>query len=133
MDFSGLTDAEFIFLMLIVFQVKQLIGDFALQSDWMVEGKKKPGFAFVYPLTVHVVIHAVMTLTILLVVNKALWALAFIDFATHFVMDRIKSSPGFLGRFTDTSKRSYWVPFGVDQMIHHLTHYFIIWQLFAHR
>lgn len=133
MDFAALSDAQYIFLMLVVFQFKQLIGDYILQTGWMVNGKTKLGFSFVFPLTVHVMIHALTTLAIVIVVNKDLWVLALVDFTAHFAMDRIKSSPLMLGRFTDMSKQSFWIPFGIDQMIHHLTHYFIIWQLFAHR
>lgn len=133
MDFSAFSDAEYIFLMLIVFQVKQLIGDYILQTAWMVNGKTRVGVGYVFPLTVHVVIHAFTTLAIVLVVNKDLWVLALVDFTAHFAMDRIKSSPFMLGRFTDMTKQSFWIPFGVDQMVHHLTHYFIIWQLFIHR
>lgn len=133
MNFSALSAAEYIFIMLIAFQIKQWLGDFVLQTAWMVDGKKKPGFAFVYPLTVHASIHAVMTLAIVLVVNKALWPLALVDFAVHFATDRIKSSPKLLGRFEDMNRRSFWIPFGADQTVHHLTHYFIIWQLFIHR
>lgn len=133
MDFAGLSDVQFIFLMLIVFQVKQLIGDYILQTGWMVNGKTKLGFGFVLPLTVHVLVHALTTLAIVMVVNRDLWVLALIDFTAHFAMDRIKSSPVMLGRFTDMTKQSFWIPFGIDQMVHHLTHYFLIWQLLVHR
>lgn len=135
MDLNALdlTTVQFIFLLLAVFQVKHLIGDYVLQTGWMVAGKAKPGPGFIFPLAVHVAVHAFTTFLIMLAVNPALWYLALFDFAAHFVMDRIKSSPRLLGRFTDMNKTSFWIPFGVDQMVHHLTHYFIIWQLVVHR
>ncbi|WP_425409027.1 DUF3307 domain-containing protein [Hyphococcus sp.] len=133
MDITAMSEAQFIFLMLVIFQFKQLFGDYIFQSAWMVNGKTKTGVDFVFPLTVHVLIHALTTLAIVLIVNRDLWLLAFVDFTVHFAMDRIKSSPIMMGRFTDMTKQSYWIPFGLDQMVHHLTHYFIIWQLLNYR
>ena len=129
----SMSDGQFIFTMLAAFQVKHLIGDYLLQTAWMVRGKTRPGAGFLWPLTVHVGIHAFITFIIVMVVNPALWFLTFLDFAVHFVMDRIKSDPKLLGRFTDVNKQSFWIPFGFDQMVHHCTHYFIIWQLYIHR
>jgi hypothetical protein len=128
-----LNDIQFIFAMLVAFQVKHLIGDYLLQTGWMVRGKTRPGPDYMFPLAVHVFVHAATAFAIVMVVNPALWYLAIFDFGVHFIMDRIKSSPRLLGRYTDMNKQSFWIPFGIDQMVHHLTHYFIIWQLFAHR
>lgn len=84
--------------------------------------------------------------------------LAIFDFSVHFIMDRIKASPAMLGRFKalsanemknilsylptlgkagvkekfGTQLRSntfFWWALGIDQMVHHLTHYAIIWKL----
>ena len=128
-----MSDIEFIFVLLVVFQIKHLIGDYILQTSWMVIGKGKPGLAFVAPLSIHVIIHALTTLAIVYVVNPSLWPLAVFDFVVHFTMDRIKSAPGLLGRFRDMTKSSFWIPLGVDQMVHHLTHYAIIYWLLTHR
>lgn len=128
-----LNDIQFVFALLVAFQIKQLIGDYLLQTGWMVRGKTKSGPGYIFPLAVHVFVHAATTLAIVMVVNKDMWWLAIFDFVVHFTMDRIKSSPRMLGRFTDTNKQSFWIPFGIDQMVHHLTHYFIIWQLVLNR
>lgn len=128
-----LNDIQFIFAMLVAFQVKHLIGDYLLQTGWMVRGKTRPGPSYIFPLAVHVFVHAATTFAIVMIVNPALWWLALFDFAVHFIMDRIKSSPRLLGRYADMNKQSFWIPFGIDQMVHHLTHYFIIWQLVIHR
>ena len=61
----------------------------------------------------------------------------------HFTMDRIKASPNMLGRFKPLTKETYptaneaaiksntyfWWSLGLDQGVHHLTHYVIIWWL----
>lgn len=128
-----LNDIQFVFAMLVTFQLKHLVGDYILQTGWMVRGKTKAGPGYIFPLAVHVFVHAATTLVIVMIVNPSLWYLALFDFGAHFIMDRIKSSPYLLGRYTNMNKQSFWIPFGIDQMVHHLTHYFIIWQLFMHR
>lgn len=117
-----------IFTLLIAFQVKHLIADFLLQKEYILR-KSFVGIQFLLPLTLHCLIHAVLTLCIVLYVNPLMWKLAFFDFGAHFLMDRIKSSPKYLGRFKDMSQKGYWNSLGFDQMVHHLTHYFILWQL----
>ena len=62
-------------------------------------------------------------------VNKNLWHLALIDLGIHFVMDRLKSGPRYLGRFNKLDSAVYWNVVGIDQMVHHLTHLYIIYRL----
>lgn len=117
------------FLMLsVVFQLKHFLADFPLQTQYMLQ-KSKSDWEFVVPLLVHSVVHALMTLMIVLVVNSSLWWLAVCDLTIHFVMDRFKSGPRYLGRFMDVRKSSFWITLGFDQMVHHLTHLWIIWML----
>lgn len=82
---------------------------------------------------------------------------ALFDFVVHFIMDRIKASPDLLGRFNVLSKadfahiandkelylpdsymdkknneklksnKYFWWSLGLDQAVHHLTHYVIIY------
>ena len=119
---------EQVLVLLVVFQVKHYLADFPLQREYMLR-KTLASWAFFVPLFVHCVVHATFTLAICLVVNPSLWWLSLVDFVTHFTMDRIKAGPRYLGRFNDMSKPSYWNCFGFDQMVHHLTHYFMIWVL----
>jgi hypothetical protein len=84
--------------------------------------------------------------------------LALFDMTCHFIMDRIKASPTMLGRFKALSAKEmgailsylpslgkagvkkqfgpelksntiFWNCLGLDQMVHHLTHYAIIYML----
>ena len=119
---------ELLILLLVVYQVKHLIADFVLQNVWMLQ-KNSPGWNFVLPLSIHCGVHAAATLAIALYFNPAAWWLAIFDFAIHFAMDRIKASPRYLGRFHDMRSKAYWMCFGLDQMVHHLTHLFICWYL----
>lgn len=82
------------------------------------------------------------------------FGVAALDLVVHFTMDRIKASPNLLGRWKAMSAGEYralmdgryyagagerrrkvrgntlfWWSLGLDQAVHHLTHYAIIWFL----
>jgi hypothetical protein len=128
-----LTPAHFevfslVFVLLVVFQLKHFIADFPLQNRYMLQ-KQRSDWTFIPPLALHSAIHAVTTLIVVLVVQPTLWWLAIADFVIHFTMDRIKAGPKYLGRYSDISKSGFWIALGFDQMVHHLTHIWIIWTL----
>ena len=119
---------EAAFILLIVFQVKHFIADFPLQREYMLR-KFSPNWDFVLPLVTHCLVHCVMTLAIVLVFNPKVWWLAPADFALHFIMDRVKSSPRYLGRYNNLSRPGYWNALGFDQMDHHLTSIWVVWMM----
>jgi hypothetical protein len=123
-----MTNVELFIAVLIFYQVKHFIADFVLQNVWMLQ-KSKPGWDFVPPLAIHCGVHAGLTLVLALYLNPAVWWLAIVDFVLHFTMDRIKAGPRYLGRFNDIQTRAYWISFGFDQMVHHLTHLYIAWYM----
>lgn len=147
-----------LFVLLTVFQIKHFLADYPLQSNYML-GKFKPGWDFVKPLLAHVGVHMAFTFVILLVFCPwLLWCqivgLTLLDGVIHFIMDRIKASPNYLGRFKPLNKDEYqaalwlaassdkdarekanklitgnkyfWLSLGFDQFVHHLTHYLIV-------
>lgn len=87
-----------IFSLLIWFQIKHFVADYILQGKYML-GKFKPGWDFVLPLLAHSAVHGVATLVLCLYLRPEMWWLALVDMSVHFVMDRIKASPKYLGRF----------------------------------
>ena len=133
-----------ILILLVAFQVKHFLCDFPFQTPYMLgKFKEKGWFA---PLALHAWTHAVVTFFICGLVSRAptkyvLVLMAF-DFVVHFVMDRIKASPSMLGRYKALTAKEYpdatvaqkngntlfWWSLGLDQMVHHLTHYVIIYQ-----
>jgi len=134
-----------IFLLLIIYQLKHFLADFPLQGKYML-GKFKPGWDFLGPLLAHVTVHGLFTYTICLIFRPELaLQLATIDMIVHFFMDRIKASPKYLGRFKPLTAKEYpestllqkksnvlfWWALGLDQMVHHLTHYYIIWRIIS--
>lgn len=120
------TQMVWAFQLLVLFQIKHFIGDFPLQREYMLK-KFLPGWEFFIPLATHCIVHGLLTLAIVMAVSFNLWWLAVIDFVIHFIMDRIKSGPRYLGRFSDKNRAGFWNSFGIDQMIHHLTGFYIIW------
>jgi hypothetical protein len=115
-----------ILLLLVAFQLKHFISDYPLQNEYML-GKMKLRGWFV-PLLFHASVHALLTLAIVIYIDSSLWWLALVDLIIHFTMDRIKASPNMLNRF-GLDNKFFWWSLGLDQMVHHLTHYFIIYML----
>lgn len=126
---------EYIFVLLLAFQLKHFICDYPLQTPYML-GKFKPDWDFLKPLCAHAAVHACVTFYISVYAlfktpGTLVWAfgLSVFDFVIHASMDRIKASPKILGRFKIEDKRFWW-SLGLDQMVHHLTHYLIIFVIY---
>jgi hypothetical protein len=145
-----------IFTLLVIFQIKHFVADFLLQVPikYML-GKFKSGWDFVLPLAAHCAVHGYLTLIICLYYDKSYWWLAVVDFVVHFLVDRLKAGPKYFGRFKSLSANEmipliqkhkagllsiedkklirdngiYYITLGLDQMLHSLTHYFIIYML----
>lgn len=119
-------------ILFIIFQFKHLIADYFLQTEYMYRGKGKIQ-GWVEPLAWHSAVHAVFTLLIVsafaLWIGKSgqiLYLLAFLDFASHFVIDRWKATGT-----KDISSDEFWHNLGIDQMLHHLVAIGIIFILLA--
>ncbi len=119
------------FLLLIIYQIKHYIADFPLQREYMLK-KTRAEWDFLLPLATHCLVHASLTLVICLYFNFSLWWLAILDFVVHFILDRLKSGPRYLGRFNDLKTSGFWNVLGLDQMLHHLTHIYIIYILVSY-
>jgi hypothetical protein len=94
-------------------------------------------------------VHAVGTwlITVWLVGWKIALGLAIFDATIHFIMDRLKAGPKYLGRWKSLSAREFptatpqqirdnglfWLSLGFDQLVHGLTHYTIIWYVLKNR
>lgn len=131
------------FTLLLIFQLKHFLADYPLQRGYMLRKFLKTGW--VLPLACHCAVHAVMTFVIAAAVAgvAAAAGLAAFDFVCHFIMDRIKADPRLLGRYKPLTKETFptadaaakrsndrfWWSLGLDQTVHHLTHYAIIWYL----
>jgi len=115
-----------IFVLLVAFQVKHFLADYIYQDAYMLGKFKEKGW--VLPLLSHVLFHGLFTLVIAAYYVTNGWVvlgLAVFDMVVHFIMDRIKASPKMLGRY-NTTQKEFWWSLGLDQMVHHLTHYSII-------
>ncbi len=104
---------------MLLFTVKHIIADFLLQTAWMAHGKdQKTGWGL--PLLVHCLIHLAVALALILIIAPRFWFVAFIDFAIHFVIDRLKGITS--SHYGLTPEHPwFWTVIGVDQALHHLT------------
>lgn len=143
--------------LLIIYQLKHFIADYLLQGKYML-GKFKSGWDFFFPLFIHADVHALFTFVIALFINPAIAVeLALTDAIVHFMMDRIKAGPKYLGKYKSLSADEmmenvkelegtnilrqliakekikhnviFWWSLGLDQMVHHLTHYYLIFRM----
>src|SRR5204862_4212352 len=74
---------------MLVQTITHIIADFVLQSSWMAIGKdQKTGWALT--LLAHCLVHLAVAMALILVVAPRFWFVAFIDFAIHITVDRIK-------------------------------------------
>ncbi len=121
-------EVQTIFTLVVIYQFKHFLADYLFQHNYMLK-KIRPDWDFIWPLALHCTVHAVFTLSICLFYRPELWWLAFLDFGIHFITDRFRSGPTYLGRFNDINQSIFWWILGFDQMIHHLTHLLIIWML----
>lgn len=134
-----------VFSLLIAFQIKHWLADYPMQRRYML-GKFREDWGFLLPLLAHAAVHGAMTAWICAFVvgfKPVILLPALFDIVIHATMDRIKASKKYLGRFkpltsdtaptaTDAQWKSndhFWWSLGLDQGVHHLTHYAIIWWL----
>lgn len=114
-----------IFILLIMFQVKHFLCDYPLQGKYMLGKFKETGWQL--PLLSHAGIHAIFTGLITSFVSiKLIIPMMILDLFVHFIVDRVKVV---YSQNVTTSEPKFWWYLGLDQMIHHLTHYLIIFIL----
>jgi len=132
-----------IWKLLLAFQLKHFLCDYPLQFGVMLNKFKRTGW--VKGLALHAGIHAISTAFILFKLTELAYynilLLTALDFIAHFAIDRLKASPKLLGRFKSIndpavyvkasfkhklSNALFWYSLGLDQTLHHLTHYLII-------
>ncbi len=139
---------ETIFVLLVIFQLKHFFADFPLQNSYM-HSKGRVGWNFVPPLLAHVFVHATLSFVITYCFTGAFLfsiVLGLFDLVVHFTMDRIKAGPKYLGKYEYLAKhefssasvaqlrddKKFWISLGFDQMVHHLTHFAIIYLIVTH-
>ena len=103
----------------VLFEIKHLLADYILQSNWMASGKQERS-DWLVPLCAHSLVHALGTFAIALAIEPRLWWIALADFLVHASIDRLKGKVVALGRLT-REQPVYWWVFGADQQLHGLT------------
>lgn len=148
-----------LFTLLIMFQMKHFLCDFPLQTSYMLGKFKGGLAWILPLFSHCLVHSLFTLFIIFVFNQMNLWWLVLVDFGCHFIIDRIKASPSLGGRFESLTKKDFsdfsgknnilmlnsinnerwkervrsnmffWWTLGLDQFFHHLTHYFIIWNM----
>lgn len=110
------------FKLLLAFQLKHLLADYFFQTEYMLQktGEKK----WFYPLLAHALMHGFQTNLLLVCFSlySYMW-LGLLDAIAHFFIDRLKV---IASRNVSAANPTYWRLLGMDQALHHCTHYFLI-------
>ena len=101
-----MSQAVLFFHLCMLFQLKHFVADYLFHGKYML-GKFKEDWSFFLPLLSHVAVHGAMTLIVCLIFAPSLWWLAFVDMTVHFLMDRIKASPHYMGRWKSLTGEQY--------------------------
>ncbi len=107
---------------LCLFIAKHTLADYFFQSKWML--KKGNTIDWAVPLAAHCLVHALLTLAIVLIYTPNLWWLAILDGGFHFLIDRAK---GVFSRSSSPMENSFWRAFGTDQALHLYTYVLILY------
>lgn len=119
-----------IVILIILLEIKHVIADYFLQSDFMGIGKRLQS-GWLYPLFLHSFEHGVGTLlAVLICTRNVYWAImaGLFDLTTHMIIDRIKSSPYMFGDYYDTK---WWNLLTlIDQGLHHIVIWLIVFWIY---
>ena len=108
-------------LLLCAFQVKHFLGDFVLQNEFILKHRRvwgHPGGLL------HVLIHALLTLPILMVADVALPLLSgivVVEAVFHYHVDWLKDLY-VSGKGWSPSDKEFWWATGADQAVHQLSY-----------
>ena len=117
---------QVVLIALVLFQLKHVIADFALQSPKIVAEKGRYGRAGGIW---HAIIHVVATAPILLWLKPGVatfFVIIAMEFVVHYHIDWIKATHA---RRTGLAPQHqlFWITLGIDQALHQLTYIAIIW------
>ena len=121
MTVPDLLPAGLLIALFLAFLAKHFVADFLLQTHWMPIGKEGRDH-WIAPLAVHAGIHGLLTgLIAAWFAPHYLW-LGAVDFVIHFAIDRGKAQ--MVRRIGATpATATFWWLLGLDQTLHHLTHF----------
>ena len=110
---------------LLAFQVKHLLCDFVLQTEFQVRNK---GFYGRWGGISHAGTHALLTIPVLLILTRspvAIGLIAFCEFIVHYHVDWARA---YIERSRGWSDKdnAYWAALGTDQFLHQVTYLAIV-------
>ena len=109
--------------------IKHFICDFPLQtSPWMYRNK---GIYFHPGGIAHAAIHGAGTLLVLApLIGMGAFQFAILDMVVHYHIDWVKMNLGKRYNLRPDNSDLFWILLGLDQLLHHLTYFLIIYLAF---
>ena len=125
------------FVLVLLMQLKHYVADFPLQTVYMSGKFNREGW--IKPLSLHCLVHMVITFVLLL--GYIWWydklaliclvlVLVLFDGASHFFIDRVKAHPDMGGKYCVNDKQ-FWNNLGLDQLAHQVVGLVIALELVA--
>ena len=114
-----------VLLVLLAFQLKHLVCDYALQTESQVYNK---GFYGRLGGFIHAGLHAIFSVPVLLLLTQSAALIAILiacEFIVHYHMDWAKARAERLFGWTPQD-RIYWIAFGTDQFVHQATYIIMV-------
>ena len=125
-------EVTLVLLALVAFELKHFFCDFAVQTLRQVQEKgvygRRGGIE-------HAGLHAITSIPPLLILTRAPQVIAaFVagEFVLHYHVDWAKAQIDRVFKLT-VADQAYWAIFGLDQLIHQLTYFAMVWAVVAYR
>ena len=117
------------FVALILLFVKHFICDFPLQAfPWIYRNK---GIYLHMGGITHAALHGIATFAILSYwLGLAAWGWGVVDMLIHYHVDWAKMNLGTKFNLKPDNSEWFWILLGLDQLIHHLTYFAIVYYAF---
>lgn len=128
---ARIMELTIIFVLMLIYQVKHYVCDYKLQNTYMLGKMCRDGWEL--PLAAHCAVHAVGTFVIAIFCTGSIGfsiCMALFDFATHFVVDKIKVEAS--RELDPKTSAEFWLNLGLDQMAHHVVHIVIVWMIIGY-
>lgn len=116
--------------MLACMQLKHFLADYVLQPAWILRGKGDLRMVGGY---VHAAAHALGSAPALMIAGAGparIVILVLAEFVAHYLIDFVKALAS-RRSCSDSSRRSFWVMHGADQLMHQLTYAALILAVLA--
>ena len=121
-----MSDILIALLLIFGFQIKHFLGDFVLQTPWMLNNRRYYGHPGGLA---HAGVHVALSVIVLAMAEtpaRLLAGLALAEGVVHYHVDWAKDNISSKQKLTP-DRQAFWIALGADQGLHHLTYLAMVW------